>query len=53
MELAFGLIVFIVIRAVFLWIGMKLTKVDGTFAGMVVIAAVSICILLIPIPFLN
>lgn len=53
MEIVLGLLVYVIVRAAFLWVGMKLTKVDGKFAGMVVIALVSTLVLLIPIPFVS
>ena len=38
-----------VVSAACLWAGMKLTKVDGTFPGMLLIAAISSLVGLIPL----
>jgi hypothetical protein len=47
-EIIVGFAVATVFSAVCLWAGMKLTKVDGTFVSMLVIAAVSSLLGLIP-----
>ena len=46
--LIIALSVAIVISAVCLWLGMKITKVDGTFIAMFLIATVSTLLALIP-----
>ena len=52
-EILEALAIYILIRAAFLWVGMKLTKVGGTFLAMIIISAISTFVLLIPIPFMN
>ena len=44
-----GFLVGTVFGAVCLWAGMKLTRVDGTFLGMLLIAAISSLVGLIPL----
>jgi hypothetical protein len=50
MEIVIVVAVKIFITAVFLWIGMKLTRVDGKFLAMLIIAAAGTVIGLVPIP---
>lgn len=47
-DVVVGLLIGTVFSAACLWAGMKLTKVDGTFVGMILIAAISSLVGLIP-----
>ncbi len=48
LDIVIGFLAGTVFSAVCLWAGMKLTKVDGTFLGMLLIAAISSLAGLIP-----
>ena len=44
MDIVISLAIQSVLLAVFFWLGMKITKVDGTFPAMIIIAVVSLLI---------
>ncbi len=48
LDIIIGFLIGTVFSAVCLWAGMKLTKVDGTFLGMLLIAAISSLVGVIP-----
>lgn len=53
MAVVIAIAIKIFVTAVFLWVGMKLTKVDGKFLAMIIIAAAGTLAGLIPIPMVS